>query len=55
MGKGIGLTIGVIGGEVVGALIPAFWGAEVFSFISIVGGQIGALLGFLLVYKLIEK
>lgn len=55
MRKGLLLTIAVIAGEVVGAIIPLFWGEQIFSLISIVGGQIGGLVGFMGMYWFLDE
>jgi hypothetical protein len=55
MGKGLLLTISVIGGEVIGACIPLLWGEHVLSFVSIVLGQVGAFVGFMGMYWYIDE
>ncbi len=51
MGKGLLLTLVVLGGEVIGAIIPLFWGGDIYSLVSIVSGQLGGVVGFLLAQR----
>jgi hypothetical protein len=54
VGKGFLLVLAVLGGEVVGGLVPLLWGDDVFSLTSIVGAQIGGALGFILMYEFLS-
>jgi hypothetical protein len=55
MGKGLLLTLSVLSGEIIGAVVPLFWGDQIFSFTSIVGGQIGGVLGFMGMYWFLDR
>jgi hypothetical protein len=55
MSKGLLLTLAVLVGEVIGAIIPLLWGDDIFSFVSIVGGQIGGVLGFMGMYWFLDR
>ncbi|HUD44888.1 MAG TPA: hypothetical protein VMR41_05065 [Patescibacteria group bacterium] len=48
---GIGLTIG----SIIGGYIPALWGASLFSYSSMIGNGIGAIVGIYITYKLTES
>lgn len=46
------ITIGLIMGSIIGGYIPTFFGAGIFSYSSLLGSGIGAILGIYLAYKL---
>ncbi len=46
------IWIGVFVGSTVGSYIPSLWGADLFSFSSILFGTLGAFVGIWLGYKL---
>lgn len=45
------VMLGMIVGSTVGGYVPAFFGAGIFSFWSIVGSLAGGFLGIYLAYK----
>lgn len=48
------ITLGLIVGSTVGGYLPVFFGAGIFSYISIITSGIGAVLGVWIGYKLGE-
>ena len=44
--------IGLIIGSTIGSLIPELWGADMFSFSSIILSAVGAVLGIWLGFKI---
>ncbi len=46
------VTIGMIVGSIIGGYIPVVFGADLLSFVSILGNGIGGLVGIFLGYKL---
>jgi uncharacterized membrane protein YeaQ/YmgE (transglycosylase-associated protein family) len=46
------IWIGILIGSTVGGFIPDFWGADLFSYSSVLLSGIGAFVGLLIGYKL---
>jgi uncharacterized membrane protein YeaQ/YmgE (transglycosylase-associated protein family) len=46
------IWIGILIGSSIGGFIPELWGADVFSYSSVLLGGIGALVGLFIGYKL---
>lgn len=44
--------LGMIVGSVLGGMIPGLWGADMFSFSSVIFNAIGALVGIWVGYRL---
>lgn len=43
---------GMVFGSLIGGYIPVLWGADIFSFSSILTSGIGGILGIYIVFKL---
>jgi uncharacterized membrane protein YeaQ/YmgE (transglycosylase-associated protein family) len=46
------IGIGILIGSTIGGFIPDLWGADLFSYSSVLLSGIGAFVGLLIVYKL---
>jgi hypothetical protein len=46
------IWIGILVGSTIGGFIPAFWGADLLSYSSILLSGLGALVGLFIAYKL---
>ncbi len=44
--------IGMFVGGIIGGYIPALWGDGLFSFASIIGNAVGAIIGIWVMFKL---
>lgn len=42
-------------GSLIGGYAPVLWGASLFSFSSLIGNTIGAVIGIILGYKLSQR
>ena len=46
---------GIFVGSIIGSYVPTLWGADIFSFQSVVGSTIGSILGVWLGYKIAKE
>ena len=47
--------LGMVIGSTAGSYVPLLWGADMFSFSSVIGGAIGGVGGIWLAYRLGES
>jgi hypothetical protein len=52
MSRKSAVMLGMIIGSTAGGYVPALFGAGGFSFVSIVGGMVGGILGIWIAFKL---
>jgi hypothetical protein len=48
------IWVGLFVGSTIGSLVPLLWGADIFSFSSIIFSAIGAILGIWVCYRLTQ-